>query len=266
MNKLIVKKPVVKFIVKSEKNTYENILLFFQNDRDIYQNSSELIANHFEMDINFFKHKSRKSRLDYIKEKVKPFYDKNIKAIENSVINYQEEWDKHQNRIFEEFSTIFNLSYKGSRECLGEININPVCPRFYDDWSFDVSFSDISNVIETTLHELTHFFWFDKWKTVFPDWKRSDFESPSLVWLFSEIAIDAIFKNTWFKKLSSEKPAYDCFYNIEINGLNMLDYLNTLFKKNTIEDFMKKGYEYIKSNKKLIMEKIFKYRMLAEKF
>lgn len=43
----------------------------------------------------------------------------------------------------------------------------------------------------------------------------------------------------------TDKPAYKYFYDIDIEGRNMIDYFRELFVQSDMETFMKKGYEYV---------------------
>lgn len=70
----------------------------------------------------------------------------------------------------------------------------------------------------------------------------------------SELVIDSIFSNTDFKNITREKPAYKYFYEIEYKGENLIEYFQKLFKENSIEEFMKKGYEFLIKNKELESE------------
>lgn len=42
------------------------------------------------------------------------------------------------------------------------------------------------------MHEICYFYFFEKCKKIFKDWKCVDFDNPSLLWYLSEIVIDSI--------------------------------------------------------------------------
>lgn len=70
-------------------------------------------------------------------------------------------------------------------------------------------------------------------------------------WLFSESAIDALFKEPLLKKYCyKEKPAYEYFYDVTLQEKNMIQVFAKLYRKSlSIEDFMIQGYHLIQANK-----------------
>ena len=71
-----------------------------------------------------------------------------------------------------------------------------------------------------------------------------------LVWSFSEIAIDAIFKETDLKQYCvSQFPAHKHLYEINYNNQNMMEYFRILYRKNSITEFMKIGIESVRKFK-----------------
>ena len=79
-----------------------------------------------------------------------------------------------------------------------------------------------------------------------PEIERKDYESPSSVWMFSEIAVDMVFENNeFFKSIAiktGDKPAYNHFYNDKIGNVTIIDYFRKLFEKcKTMDEFIVKG-------------------------
>ncbi len=73
------------------------------------------------------------------------------------------------------------------------------------------------------------------------------------IWLFVEIAVDAIFANT---KLSgwSTAPSYKYFYNIKLDGVNIMEQFRCLFGKISVMDFLDTVYCFVQDNYKSILE------------
>lgn len=95
---------------------------------------------------------------------------------------------------------------------------------------------------------MIHFYWFKKWDILF-----ENSGDKLLAWKFSEIAIDAVFKETGLRKYCvREKPAHEHFYDMEIHNENMIGRFRALFSQNTIGGFMKKGMEYLVKNRNSI--------------
>lgn len=72
---------------------------------------------------------------------------------------------------------------------------NCVCPYDFENNRIYINYRKLSEeMLETCVHELIHYYWFHKWNALFKDQYSS-----SLVWIFSEIAIDALFFETPLK-------------------------------------------------------------------
>lgn len=72
---------------------------------------------------------------------------------------------------------------------------NCVCPYDFENKRIYINYRKSSEeMLETCVHELIHYYWFHKWNALFKDQYSS-----SLVWIFSEIAIDALFFETPLK-------------------------------------------------------------------
>ncbi|MGN1227141.1 MAG: hypothetical protein ACI4TX_00695 [Christensenellales bacterium] len=159
--------------------------------------------------------------------------------------------DENYQFVLDEFSRIFGVGYKDEQEYKVCIGVSQICPRYLSDYSFDVCLNhSIDDNFETILHELTHFYWFDKITKLYPNIKKSEFEQPHLTWLLSEIVVDAILKNSNFNKFLVYKPAYNYFYEVDFNGKNMMDLFSDMYKKSKdMEEFIVASTEFVNGNK-----------------
>lgn len=179
-------RPRVKFVIKDFESTCVDICdNFFRNDQRLNGMHALKVAEQFDIDVNQLKGKTIEEKYAIVKGKILPVYERNFDLMKRKVDEYQRLWNKYEKRIQRNFQDIFNLEYTGDREVLGQVNINVVCPRYYSNWSFDIGVNKFDiGALTTPIHELTHFFWFDLWKEVFPNWTNSDFCAPSLAWGF----------------------------------------------------------------------------------
>lgn len=164
------------------------------------------------------------------------------------------QWNQIAEEIFGIMEKIFECRMDKERMITAEFTVNVVCQRFLDAWKFDINYRKTdSEIILTCIHEILHFFWFEKWSAVFPDADREEYEA-GIVWLFSEIAVDALCKETELKKYCiTAKPAYQYFYDILINNSNMMEYFRKLYGQGNIVDFMKNGIEFIREQERFIL-------------
>lgn len=196
---------------------------------------------------------------NYIKNKIRVIYDKEKNIMCEKVSEYQKKWDEHRSEIVNCFSEIFGCDANNvMNEIKVRVGINPICPRYLEEGEFDTYYKlNSKQNITNCIHELTHFVWFDCWKKIFKDYKEESFEHPNIVWIFSEIAIDPILRDDRIKKFCSlEKPAYECFYGIQIEDKNMIEEIRKLYKNNCIEAFMKKGIEYCNLHENILKKYI----------
>ena len=82
----------------------------------------------------------------------------------------------------------------------------------------------------------------DKWHTLF----QHKYEE-TVVWTFSEIAIDTLFSETELECYCvSEYPAHKHFYGVTYKGQNMMGYFRRLYRDNSISEFMRLGIEIVR--------------------
>ena len=246
-------KPIVKVSIKDLKSTIDSIFMFFEDDQIINMIHAQKVAKDFNLNIDFLKTMSIKKRYNYIEEKITPLYNKKINELANVVKTYQNFWNENQTKIHNTFKDIFELEYVGERICNCYVSINSVCPRYYEDWSFDNSYTKSKELfMDNTVHELIHFFWFDLWKIVFPNYSKNDFSAPSLGWAISELVIDAIAKCTDLKNYTREKSAYGYVYEIEYKNKNLMDIMKEMFfDSKDIKEFMKNTFDFLIKNPEL---------------
>ena len=154
-------------------------------------------------------------------------------------------WNENKKNINEILSNIFQC--KQDDEIINALlSINCVCPYDFEKRIIYINYrKSVEEIQETCIHELIHYYWFNKWKELFKEMYEED-----LVWSFSEIAIDAIFKETDLKQYCvSQFPAHKHLYEINYNNQNMMEYFRILYRKNSITEFMKIGIESVRKFK-----------------
>ncbi len=160
--------------------------------------------------------------------------DEKIKAISTLWNNGKQEINRILCNIFEcRQSDIIIKAY---------LSVNCVCPYNFAEKRIYINYrKSADEMLETCIHELIHYYWFEKWNKLFAD-KYDE----SLVRAFSEIAIDALFFETELKPYCvREYPAHKHFYDINYQGQNMIEYFRKLYRNNSITQFMKSGIEIV---------------------
>jgi hypothetical protein len=167
------------------------------------------------------------------------------------VEKYNQYWDEYEVQIADALSETFDTdTYKYFNDIVGNITLNPVCPRDLSKRSFDVFWKNSEKgALGMALHEIIHFVWFDVWQKHFQD-NKNEYEAPYLKWILSEMVVEPIMHD---ERLSNINPyfdrnkggcVYDYFYTMNINGKPILETLLSMYKENSIIDFMEQGYSF----------------------
>jgi len=180
-----------------------------------------------------------------------------IKEIE---IKLRFEWRKIETNYLQELSNLFETDWPEDKpKIICYISTLPVYPRFLDKYSFAVGYRNLSDLVESIAHEILHFIYFKKWKEVFPEINKEEYESPHLVWRLSEI-MDPIILQCDLKINELIKPkkwGYSSFKEIFIGDLIMTDYfkkiyLDSIEQGNSFETTLKKLWKEIQLHDKEI--------------
>lgn len=142
------------------------------------------------------------------------------------------------------------------------ISINPVCPRFLDNWSFSMfyNYKKMDKAMEVIMHECCHFLYFDKWKKLYPKMDRKKFDAPYVEWHLSEIIAPIILNDKRMQKLLKQKTDfYPKHEALRIKDRSAPKYFTALYEKSIkkrkgIEVFLKEAYLEIGHNKNLFKD------------
>lgn len=228
----------VKFVVKDLDDQISILIEFISSDNL----TSNYIADFLGLDKNNL-------GKEVVKTKITNLYVDNVEDLNNAKFRFQEIWDKNSEEINNELTKMFGKEF--NIECIAYINLNPVCPRYLNEKSFDVNVNSGDNyLLQTCIHEIIHFIWFDVWKETFPSIPESDYDYPNISWLLSEIAIGSIFKFSNLNKYSENNVAYDIFYVEKIGEKTISEIANDIYLNSIdIKDFQKNLYNFFKNNK-----------------
>lgn len=243
---------LITFKRKSLNDDCKSIVNILYEEK--YGRVQKYLSQFFEIDLQKLYEVSKEEGYQIAYPILKNEYECSEEIIAEKITELEKYWAQNEATIFRILNNIFECEDKYGRNITAEFSINAVCPRYLEKCSFDINYrKNIDEIMLTCIHEIIHFIWFEKWSKIFPDSNISEYNAPNMPWLLSEIAIDAILKETDLKKYCvNEKPAYNYFYDIVIDDKNMMEYFRELFVTNSIEEFMIKGYEYVLKNREMI--------------
>ena len=171
--------------------------------------------------------------------KCREFAEKVIEKDKEIIIKAKEaiqaDWSVISNDFLEILFKHFETGWpKDKNTIIGYVSIMPIFPRFSDKFSFCVGYRrNTAQARETIAHEIVHFLWFKKWKEVFPEIPRNQYESPHLTWRLSEIMDPIILQcQPEIKRLiQPTKWGYDSFKDIKIGDIGMTEYYVQVYAK-----------------------------------
>ncbi|WP_406242420.1 hypothetical protein ACF3M2_19575 [Tissierella carlieri] len=205
---------------------------------------------------SFNKNSDNKDIVGEISDTVAESYNLRQKEIQSKAISYQEHWNRHEKLINDRFSSIFEFDTREVfNDLICNITLNPISPRYLKEHVFDVFYmnSDAGS-IGSALHEIAHYLWFYLWNQKYKD-SYEQYEAPSLIWILSEAIVEQILNYEDFNKINpyhQNGNAYSYFYNMTITGRPLYNYLDEIYKNNSIDKFMDKSYEFMVKNEEEI--------------
>lgn len=187
----------------------------------------------------------------YIEAVLRAYY-KDIEEVINSKIDsYSIHWAKNKEEITSALSHAFGIdcsSILNGMVC--KISMNPISPRFLEEESFEVYYENSERgALGISLHEIIHFVWFQVWNKEFND-SYSEYESPSLKWILSEMVVETIMHHTKLSTLNPYYPRenggciYSYFYDMKVEEQFVLDTIHEIYKVNDMRTFMKLSYDF----------------------
>ncbi len=118
-----------------------------------------------------FNFKKENDLIKFLKNYIVEFKKKNQNTIEKNKIKYQIEWQKIEKDFFNILSEIMQINWPENRKTItAMISINPICPRFLNNWSFSIfcNYQKLFHAMEVIMHETCHFLYFEKFKRMYP--------------------------------------------------------------------------------------------------
>jgi len=246
---------------KKDFNEDLDFILFTQRDGNTEFWRKKLFDAYPDLNYEYAKSLAQDSRFEYITQQMKVQARKRESDIENAIKIFQASWDQTiAPQLNDAYSSAFDNDCANIlNDMVGEVGLNPICPRNIRNRSFALyHFFDSQYSMTLALHEITHFVWFYFWKKHFND-DITEYDFPNIKWLLSEIIVETIIRNSEINDLIKMPKyiAYYYFYDMNINGALIFDTQKELYlTRKNIYDFMEKSFDWIKNNELELRRKI----------
>lgn len=234
----------------SYTHSIDSISLFLTGDETPFW-SEPILHFYPQVDKHTLMSLNRMDKQNYLNDVFRDIYASLREEINSKVICYNAHFNKYKGQIEAALSDAFDLD-AGSifNDLTGNVTLNPICPRFLKERYFDVFYLNSERgALGLSLHEIIHYFWFHKWNGHFDD-SYDEYETPSLKWILSEMVVETIMSDDRLSSLNPYFPKenggciYPYFQNMIVDGSPMLGTLDTLYRRNSIVNFMEAAYAY----------------------
>jgi hypothetical protein len=248
--------PKVKFEVAPLDSIFHVIHHFLNPPKKQWDWSSAIYNAYPDLSSRISGIKDKKKRREAEYAFFRETYEKEMPLLEKQRDEYQSEWDRISDKVMDVFTEVIEQEWPDKDTVMhARVSLNPICPRFIKTRTFDVYYKQDSNRMKATaIHELLHFIYFEKWKSIFPETKPREFDSPYLVWHLSEMVPRVILNDKRFQDIfQHEHGSYKVYEKATIEGKPLLSYLQGFYDQRTnFEDFLRKSWQFVQSHKKEI--------------
>ena len=174
-------------------------------------------------------------------------YLQKLKSLEQIKQNIQKDWDNVSDSILTEFSTILEKEWN-MENVTGGISLVPFSTRDLQKKRFDIFYKkDSRDILKTSIHEIFHFLYFEKWKEIFPNTTIEECDYPNPTWILSEIALPIMLNSSKvINDLGMNFKNYTLFEKEIFQGENVMEHITRIYPKNSISDFLMESNTYIK--------------------
>ena len=188
-----------------------------------------------------------------LQRKIKSLISENYDVFLKNNSNIIEKYDQLVLNYADDFFNILNEYFEINKSYNIDVQIGPIpiFPRFIKEETYCMGVIKDEEVIETFMHETSHFAFFEKCKQIFINLDDQDMDKPALLWYLSEMVVDPILNSQNFQQLFDYKfKAYDNFYNIIIEDKPIMHTIKDIFNTYDIETAIIASYNYLIKNEK----------------
>jgi len=217
-------------------------------------NWSSMIINKYPGFLKIKNIKFKKKKLEAIKNEISKIRTEFGEKMGDALETIKKDWKKVERKVFQTLSEIIQEDWL-KREITAYISLNPICPRYLDNWSFSVTF-DRKNLNKIIAHEISHFLFFKKFKEVFPDIGRENYEQPHKEWLLSELVAVIVLNESRISEIigTGDNDFYTVHKKLKAGDKFLTDVIGDLYTEFVIEKkdfskFVKNSIEILKDLK-----------------
>lgn len=248
----------VRFVVAPMRKEVDTLLYFCFPDDPAWNRASSIWKAHPELQQQL-KGKTAHNARAAITRYVRAYHETHRTILDSLVVRYQREWDTLNDRYLALLSDHLQTGFPERKKTMrAYVSMVPIFPRDLDAWSFHVG-TDPEQLVPIAFHEILHFFYFKKWREVFPNTRPEERDSPHVVWKLSEI-LDPIILNNHpdIQKLCRKKQGqYPEFDRLLVGKEKLVDRFEVLYCTHlasgaSFEDFLHAAWQETQQHRALL--------------
>lgn len=168
----------------------------------------------------------------------------------------QQKWDEYKKEYFNIISKVFDITINP------QITTHTYCylqllPINEIDLKDNIIYLDANKEVEdmfkTFIILLTKAILLNRWNYI-NNWDfNTEFDAGNRIWMFAELAIDAIFNNCELYKIC-KNPTYKYFYSLNLKNENIMEYFRKIYKSSCLDEFFTEVYMFVHDNYKDLLQ------------
>ncbi|MFW6282861.1 MAG: hypothetical protein ACOC1P_02300 [Minisyncoccales bacterium] len=206
--------------------------------------------------------KNKQEKKEIVKNYINDWFNnkENLNELNKRIKEIEKQWRKIEDKYFNRLFSLLDLKKPKKRDIKCYVSINPICPRDLNRDLFSVFYKySLNHIMVLIAHEILHFYYFDKWREVFPDSDKKTFEGPHIIWHLSEIMAPILLAQPQMQELLNKlDTGYQEHGKIIINGKNIIEHFDELYnefdRNKDFSEFLEQAYKEIKKYKKELYE------------
>lgn len=165
-------------------------------------------------------------------------------------------WVDYQAKYFKILSEVFDIELNNAEinhiYCyLHLLPINEV--DLLDNIIYLNANQSIDEVFKSFIIMLTKALLLRRWNSV-NDWDfNTEFDYKNKIWMFAELAIDPIFACSELSDITN-KPSYKYFYDINIEGENIMQKFRDMYNRLPLDEFFTEVYMFVHNNYQTLLQ------------
>lgn len=223
------------------------------NIASIYNNVAYTQFDKTKLNAIFKTDKQDMQKNNYIKYLTQIVNDVNIThhtELGDSVSYLNQRWQEYKHIYIEIIQQIFNIQFNNDvvNNLYCELQYLPINEMSVSDGVIYLNCNQSNEqMFVKFITMLTKLILLQSWNK-YNSWKFNvDFDTDNKIFMFADIAVDALFYNTDLNKIC-DKPSYKYFYNLNYKNINITKQFREMYKNMEINKFLDEVYLFVYNN------------------